>query len=221
MINISKWLLLLPVNHSTPPSSSPNIFSLPLFKYKATQTVCYPFFCMSLSLFLSLILGFNLTIHRWIVSVRAHQLTYVSLWFFTIQLQHFSKSGIHLTGCLAGETLGLRKCTINRWTLAMLTLSKHFSFYIQMHRSNPSWVFLYTVLYSILSSMGDEWSYLWKQGYHIIEDQAALSFLTNIHYRKKSGNKVQLLNHWWMYTLRSSSSVYALENANTCKLEIV
>ncbi len=34
---------------------------------------------------------------------------------------------------------------------------------------------------------------------------------------KKGGNKVQLLNHWWMYlshTLRSSSSVHALENAN-------
>lgn len=68
MINISKWLLLLPVNHSTPPSSSPNIFSLPLFKYKATQTVCYPFFCMSLSLsFCRSFLALTLQIHRWIV----------------------------------------------------------------------------------------------------------------------------------------------------------
>jgi len=37
-------------------------------------------------------------------SVRAHQLTYVSLRFFTIQLQHFSKSDIRLTGCLARKT---------------------------------------------------------------------------------------------------------------------
>ncbi len=69
MINFSKWLLLLPVNHSTP-SSSPNVFSLPLFKYKATHTICYPFFCLSFYLSLSFCRSFlvlTLQIHKWIV----------------------------------------------------------------------------------------------------------------------------------------------------------
>lgn len=66
MINISKWLLLLHVNHSTPPNSSPNVFSLSFFKKKATHTVWHPF----LSVLLSFCCSFSavtLQTHRWIV----------------------------------------------------------------------------------------------------------------------------------------------------------
>lgn len=66
MINISKWLLLLPVNHSTPPNSSSNVFSLPYFKNKATHTVWYPVLSVSLS-FCSSFSAVTLQTHRWIV----------------------------------------------------------------------------------------------------------------------------------------------------------
>lgn len=40
-----------------------------------------------------------------------------------------------MTGCLAWKNLCLIKSTINWWTLAMLSLSKHVSVYVQIHRS--------------------------------------------------------------------------------------